>query len=188
MKTTNIKGYECYYLVNTKGEIFRINEKRRFVDGNIEFIPIYKKMSPISHPDGYLRLNLCVNSIQIHKMIHRVVAEAFIPNPNNYAQVNHIDGDKTNNKVENLEWCNNSMNQLHNVHILKNHNVKDKFGGKAPKAIKINQIDKETGEIVKTWDCIKDAIDAGAASSMVCRALKNSSMTCKGYRWQKQLG
>lgn len=45
--------------------------------------------------------------------IHRLAAEAFIPNPNNYKEINHIDGNKNNNKVENLEWCNRQYNVLH---------------------------------------------------------------------------
>lgn len=68
--------------------------------------------------------------------------------------------------MDNLEWCDNSMNQRHNVYVLKNHNTLGKFGGQAPKAIKIHQIDLSMGQIVKIWDCIKDAIEAGAASSM----------------------
>lgn len=62
---------------------------------------------------GYMQLTLCKNRKQITKKVHRIVAEAFIPNPNNLPQVNHKDGNKQNNNVDNLEWCTNSYNQLH---------------------------------------------------------------------------
>ena len=59
---------------------------------------------------GYQRLSIIVNGKKKHFAIHRLVALAFIPNPNNYPQVDHIDGDKTNNKVSNLRWCSNEQN------------------------------------------------------------------------------
>ena len=62
---------------------------------------------------GYLQVDLKVDKRRHPRQVHRLVAEAFIPNPNNYPQVNHINGIKDDNRVENLEWCDNSMNQLH---------------------------------------------------------------------------
>ena len=62
---------------------------------------------------GYLEVNLFENSKSTSKIIHRLVAKAFIPNLENKPQVNHIDGCKLNNRVDNLEWMSNSENQLH---------------------------------------------------------------------------
>ncbi len=62
---------------------------------------------------GYLKVNVCNNGIKCTKLIHRLIAECFIPNPLNKRQVNHKNGIKTDNRIENLEWCSNSENQKH---------------------------------------------------------------------------
>lgn len=62
---------------------------------------------------GYEQIKINYQGLHIHKSIHRLVAEAFIPNPLNKKYVNHIDGNKLNNTVDNLEWCTNSENLLH---------------------------------------------------------------------------
>jgi hypothetical protein len=64
---------------------------------------------------GYKAVTLCVDGKAIHKTVHRLVAECFIENPNNLPQVNHIDHDKTNNNVNNLEWCDAAYNAAEKV-------------------------------------------------------------------------
>ena len=68
--------------------------------------------------DGHQRIVLMKNSIKKRYMCHRLVALTFIPNPNNLPQINHIDGIRNNNCVENLEWCTQSQNELHSVNVL----------------------------------------------------------------------
>lgn len=92
-----IKGFKDYYITED-GKVF--SKKRN----------IY--LSPFKKQGGYLRVSL-FNGKHNHKSIHRLVAEAFISNPNNYPEVNHIDGNKQNNNINNLEWCTPSQNQKH---------------------------------------------------------------------------
>ena len=72
-----------------------------------------KKLKPRPTRFGYLRVHIKINGEYKDKYIHRLVAEYYIPNPNNYPEVNHLDGDKSNNNVNNLEWCSKKMNMEH---------------------------------------------------------------------------
>lgn len=62
---------------------------------------------------GYRELTLSIDGAHIYRLLHRLVALSFIPNPCSYTEVNHIDGNKDNNHVDNLEWCTSSQNKLH---------------------------------------------------------------------------
>lgn len=66
---------------------------------------------------GYKRVRVTINRIKMQFKVHREVAKAFIPNPDNLPQVNHMDGNKSNNSADNLEWCTNQQNQIHAVEI-----------------------------------------------------------------------
>lgn len=104
-----VKDFEGYYEVSDQG---RVRSVDRFVldkGGRLQF----KKGTIMKYrPDrqGYLVIALCRNRHYLHKCVHTLVAEAFIPNPDNLPQVNHKDEDKSNNVVTNLEWCTSKYN------------------------------------------------------------------------------
>lgn len=100
-KWKDIKGYEGLYQVSNLGRI-------KSLRGNSERI-----LKPGANNKGYLYVRLYKNSKSKWFTLHRLVAEAFIPNPENKSQVNHIDEDKTNNVVSNLEWMTPKDNANH---------------------------------------------------------------------------
>lgn len=93
-----VKGYEGLYSVLEDGRVYSHHRER---------------IMGYSRSNGYLRVCLWKNGVQQTFRVHRLVAEAFLPNPNNYPEVNHIDKDRANNRVENLEWCSKSHNMTH---------------------------------------------------------------------------
>lgn len=125
---------------------------------------------------GYCNLGLYNNGIYKRFNIHRLVAQAFIPNPNDYPCVNHIDGNKQNNSVDNLEWCTYSHNSKH---AFKNNLLKSETLYK-PK--KLNQYDLN-GNFIKQWNSQKEARSVyGKIHASECHngTLKSS----KGYMWK----
>ena len=105
----DIKGYEGWYQVSSQGRVRSLdrfincthNGKRK-VSGRV--------LVGSNGGRGYVLVILTKNSKQTYKYVHRLVAEAFIPNPNNLPQINHKDENKTNNCVDNLEWCDGLYN------------------------------------------------------------------------------
>lgn len=68
---------------------------------------------PHKHKKGYIMISMVRDGVEKRGQLHRLVAKSFIPNPDNLPQVNHLDGDKSNNKVSNLQWCTNGENMAH---------------------------------------------------------------------------
>lgn len=102
-------NYENSYEISNFGEIRSIDR----ISGKRKGIIKGKFLKQSINHKGYLEVRLFKNSKSISKIVHRLIALNFIPNPLNLPQINHIDGNKTNNFVNNLEWVSNSQNQLH---------------------------------------------------------------------------
>ena len=104
-----IEGYEGLYEVSSYG---RVRSLDRYIKNGHSSYRLHKGkvISLLKGEYGYIQVNLYYNGKNYKKYVHRLVAQAFIPNPNNLPQVNHLDEDKTNNRVENLEWCDAKYN------------------------------------------------------------------------------
>lgn len=104
-----IEGFESSYHVSNMGRIKRVAYQDTYIrsDTGVECVRNHsaKILKLSKSQDGYLQINLRVNDNNKYASVHRLVAEAFIPNPENKPQVNHIDGDRSNNVVSNLEWA-----------------------------------------------------------------------------------
>lgn len=135
-----IKKFESLYLINEYGKIYKLDFDG-FSEGSLK-------------ENGYVRFTLMFNNGKSKKdyYVHRLVAETFIPNPENKPEVNHIDGDKTNNHVSNLEWVTRSENGIHKYRVLGHKATKHRS-----KAIKvIDLISKKTKRYESHSDFAKE--------------------------------
>lgn len=141
---------------------------------------------------GYYRATLRHKNIIEYKSIHRLVAEAFIPNPNNYPIINHINGIKTDNRVENLEWCTYKHNNEEAFRLgLNKFNIKNlrswsnKFGKEHNCSKKVYQIDKNTDEIINTFYGVKEANrKTGISYHSIYSVVLYKRKTAGGYKWR----
>lgn len=169
MEYYNIEGFENYK-INISGSV--INKKGKAIVTSLDRY-------------GYVKIKLHKDSKRYYFTVHRLVAKTFIQNPENKPQVNHINGIKTDNRVENLEWCTAKENSTHAMEIglikkgfeSKNFGINNpmygRTGEKAPQSKKIK--DTVTGEIFAS---IKDAsekyrINKSTLYSMISGKNKN---------------
>ena len=176
----DIEGYEGIYQVSNLGRVRSLEQVRtkphpRNTSMTMTYITKGKVLKQRKHPAGYWTVMLYKDKVAETRTVHRLVAEAFIPNPNNLPEVNHIDENKENSRVDNLEWVTKSGNMRHGT-------CGERMGRKHWKAIVQMTID---GKFVKRWDCAKHASEElglhHSAIISVCRGKANSH---GGFRWR----
>lgn len=165
-----IKNYEHRYAVSSFGNI------RSFVNGNKLLVIKYK-------PTGYAFVCLSKNNIQKYYHVHRLVAEAFIPNINKKPEVNHLDCNKKNNHVSNLEWCTRSENA---IHARKNITFKLNISRGINHSCSCPVIQKSTaGEVLFIWENISiPSVYYGASVGTISVALRRNG-SAVGFLWER---
>lgn len=131
--------------------------------------------------NGYLRVTLMKDGQAKYKNVHRLVAEAFIPNPNNYDIINHIDGNRANSNVNNLEWC----TQKHNMReASKIGRMKGKRGTNNYRSKAVIQYDLY-GNFIKEWDYMtKITEELGYDYTCISRCCNGTYKKSHGYIWK----
>ena len=174
----DIEGYEGKYQISNLGNVKSLNYNGRK--------GVEKNLVPKVNNYGRLWVELFMNGKKKQFLIHRLVAMAFIPNPNNLPQINHIDENPKNNVVDNLEWCTGEYNvkyfyERHPGHA-KNRKSSEKYNRRLNKPV--NQID-ENGNVVKCWEDSRTITrETGKNQWSIIQCCKGERHTAYGFRWQ----
>lgn len=167
-----IKGYPNY-TVSADGCVFSRN----------------KKLKPIKGTKGYLTVCLCKDGVVRRFSVHRLVATAFIPNPENKQEVNHKNGVRTDNGVDNLEWVTHKENIVHSFVVLKRNVVgsrKGKFGKDCPGTNIIQQI-KDGLVIGEFFGSAEAQRITGVNQGHIIDCCNGKRKTAGGFLWEKRI-
>lgn len=191
----DVVGYEGYYMVSNMGRIATLSHTVDFIsiyDGvevkkTFKAKPCLRKLHQGKH--GYMECTLRDSKRTKLMKVHRIVAEAFIPNPQSLSSVNHKDEDKTNNKVENLEWCTCLYNANYGT---RNKRLKTSLSNAHKKGLYENTykvgrnpivgISLLDGTTIK-FERSADLHEQGFERHLVSKCCRNLRKDYKGYKW-----
>ena len=173
-----IKEFDGIYEVSSLGRVRSIGRYARIANGNYRYAK--GKIKKIGkYPNGYSMVNFTVNGTHITRLVHRLVAQAFIPNPDNLPQVNHKDEDITNNSADNLEWCTPEYNANYGTRNLRCYESNKKSFKP------VYQIDRESGMIIRWWESIASASkQLNIYDCQISRVCKGTNNYAGGFVWR----
>lgn len=173
----DINGFEGLYQVSDTGEVkslSRVKPNNRGTQQVNERI-LHKR----TDKDGYFAVCLSKDGKHYGKRVNRLVADAFIPNPENHPVVNHIDEDKQNNNVSNLEWCTVKHNTLHGTGRIKTAMAQ----GRA-----VQKINLEGDVVEEFYSTCNASTKTGIPQSNIYKACSGERHTAGGYKWRFKYG
>jgi hypothetical protein len=171
-----IKGFEALYEVSNLGNVKRLKGYQAQKE---------RHLSKINNKKDYLFVNLSKHGIKKAYYIHRLVASAFLENKKNKEEVNHINGIRGDNRLDNLEWTTRSENHFHRYNVLKQKGVNfGKTGAANWKSKKVHQLDLN-GNFLKSYPAVMEAmrktnINEASIRGCICGKQK----TAGGYKWK----
>lgn len=172
-----IKGYDGLYEVSNLGRVKSLHQRGKEKD---------RILAPIEMDIGYCKVTLYNKFKKEQKYIHRLVAEAFIPNPKNLKVINHINANKKDNNVDNLEWCTqkHNMQQAFNMGLVRN-SQRGKLGKESQIRKIIKQIDANTNEVLNIF---YGACEAERQTNICCQNIRaccrGKRKTAGGFMWK----
>lgn len=170
MEWKPLKKYDNLYLISDDGQVFSVRSNR--------------VLKPQISSTGYYRVELNMYGIYQKELVHRLVAECFIPNPNNYPVVNHKDENPLNNHVDNLEWCTYKYNSNYGNCQKKIHEKRVYYSGaKNAKSKYVFQFDLE-GNLIAEYGGVREAArQTGLSNSVIAKAAAGLRRQYAGYVW-----
>ncbi|WP_304612688.1 NUMOD4 domain-containing protein [Paramuribaculum intestinale] len=179
----DIPGYDGLYQVSSLGRVKHLAVKATPGSGRYAKTETIRKQNFMKN--GYLVVDLYKDNIRKTWLVHRLVALTFIPNPDDLPYVNHIDSNRANCALSNLEWCTASQNIQHSYDA---NNRREKMNWKSgienKRAKAILMLDKVSRKVLRRFDCIRDAErELGILNNCIVRCLKGKSKTSGGYIW-----
>lgn len=175
----DIKGYEGYYQVSNLGKVRSVDRITKANQSGVRFVKGKVIKSHTTTTSKYQYVDLRKNGKRKHFSVHRLVAQAFVPNPDNFPQVNHINENIYDNRSENLEWCTQKYNNNYGSHSKKQQEARTSV---KTCVVQMNDKKEILGIYCSQWEATRKT---GTRQSSISSVLSGRAKTANGFYWRR---